>query len=303
MADWIRWTGKALGLRVGAFHAYAPKPLALAGHDDAVYPAPCPRVSIVTPVRNQAAYIGATLESVLSQRCPGLQYIVMDGASDDGTAQAIAGYRDRLAHFTSAKDEGQADAIDRGFAKSDGEVMGWVNGDDLLLPGALAHVTAYFARHPEVDVVFGDRIVVDEAGRDVGRWVLAAGAEKLLSYVDFVPQETLFWRRRIWERAGGRVDKGFRFAMDWDLLVRLRDAGAHFAHIPRFLGGFRVHAAQKTHAEIGATGFAEMDRIRERCLGRIPSRHEVALRAAPWVARQLAVDLRDRFARGPRPVE
>ena len=304
MADWVRWAGTALGLRVGRFHAYAPRALVLPpGHDDARWPSPRPRISIVTPVRNQVRFIDAAIESVLAQGCPDLQYIVMDGASTDGTAERIARHAPRLAHAESAADRGQADAIGKGFARSDGEVMGWLNGDDLLLPGALAQVAAYFARHPEVDVVYGDRIVVDEEGRDVGRWVLADGAEDLLGYVDFIPQETLFWRRAIWEKAGGRIDTALRFAMDWELLSRLRAAGARFAHIPRFLGGFRVHAAQKTSAEIGAVGFAEMDEVRRRCLGRVPGRTEVALRAAPWIARQLAVDLKDRFARRPRPVK
>jgi hypothetical protein len=113
----------------------------------------------------------------------------------------------------------------------------------------------------------------------------------VLSWADYVPQETLFWRRSLWEKVGGRIDESFRFAMDWDLLVRFRQAGARFARIPRFLGGFRVHAKQKTSAGISDIGFEEMNRIRARILGRVPSTIEVRKAVAPYLMRHAAVDL------------
>jgi glycosyltransferase involved in cell wall biosynthesis len=296
MPDLIAWAKKLVGLRVGSFHMYRARAVRVRTDDIPPWPAAMPRVSIVTPVRNQVRYIDATLESVLSQRCPGLQYIVFDGASNDGTAEAIARRAADLAYSESSPDRGQADAINKGFARADGEILGWLNGDDVLLPGALARVLDFFARHPEIDAVYGDRLVLDEQGREVGRWVLPAHSDRILSWCDFVPQETLFWRRRLWDRVGGKLDDSFRFAMDWDLLVRFRQAGARMAHIPRFLGGFRVHAAQKTSAEINEVGFREMSSIRLRCLGRVPSRGEIAVASVPYLLRQMAVDLASRWS-------
>jgi hypothetical protein len=113
----------------------------------------------------------------------------------------------------------------------------------------------------------------------------------VLSWADYVPQETIFWRRRIWDKVGGQIDESFRFAMDWDLLVRFRDAGAKFAHIPRFLGAFRVHQHQKTTASINDIGHQEMDRIRNRVLGRVPSRKEIRAATLPYLLKHIAIDI------------
>src|SRR6202162_2378644 len=98
--------------------------------------------------------------------------------------------------------------------------MAWLNSDDIMLPGALAYVATYFNQHPGIDVVYGHRILIHENDQQNGRWVMPGHNYDLLSWADYIPQETLFWRRRIWDKVGGRVDESFRFAMDWDLLVR-----------------------------------------------------------------------------------
>lgn len=259
-----------------------------------------PKISIVTPSFRQAPYIERTIRSVIEQGYPNLEYFVQDGGSEDGTREILERYADRLAGWDSRPDEGQSDAINRGFARATGEIMAWLNSDDILFPGALDCVADFFARHPEVDVVYGHRVLIDEDDREIGRWVMPAHDDRILSWADFVPQETLFWRRRIWERAGGKVDESFRFAMDWDLLVRFRDAGARFARIPRFLGGFRIHSRQKTSAGISSVGYAEMDRIRARVLGRVPGHGELRKAVAPYLLRHVAADLawRVRFRLG-----
>lgn len=278
---------------------YAPRPLEAERLEPSDAPqGGWPSMSIVTPVRNQAAFVGQAIESVLGQRYPRLEYVVMDGASTDGTAQIAAQYRDRLHHFRSAPDRGQSDALNQGFSRCTGEIMGWLNGDDLQMPWTLALVGRFFAEHPEVDVVYGDRIVIDQNGMEVGRWVLPTHSDRILSWFDFVPQETLFWRRGAWERAGGCIDASYDFAMDWELIVRLRDTGARFRHLPRFLGAFRAHPAQKTAAEIDDSGRREMDRIRQRCLGRVPSGWELRVAAAPYLARHAWADLRRRMRAG-----
>jgi glycosyltransferase involved in cell wall biosynthesis len=257
-------------------------------------PATCPTISIVTPSFRQAGFIERTIKSVLDQDYPRLEYAVQDGGSDDGTVQILERYAHRLA-WASEPDSGQTQAINRGFARTRGEIMAWLNSDDILLPGALAAVADYFRRHPEVDVVYGNRVLIDERDCLIGRWVMPPHDDNILSWADYVPQETLFWRRRIWEKVGGRVDESFRFAMDWDLLVRFRDAGARFKRLPRFLGGFRIHEKQKTSAAIGDIGFQEMDRIRERVHGRVPSGMEVRRAVAPYLLRHVASDVRWRI--------
>jgi hypothetical protein len=290
---------RRLGPRAGLLRIHEPRPAAWprpagSGHGAHL------KVSIVTPVRNQARFIEAAMESVLTQEHPLIEYIVMDGASTDGTTQAIERHRARLAGYRSAPDGGQSDAINRGFEVASGDVLAWLNGDDLLLPGAVAAACAYLGDHPDIDVVYGDRILLDEDGLEIGRWILPSHSDPVLSWVDFIPQETLFWRRRAWERAGGYVDAAYQFAMDWEMLVRFRRTGARFAHIPRFMGGFRVHAAQKTTAQMVSVGQEEMDRIRAAALGHVPGKLAVAVAVAPYLARQMAAELAWRLRRGRR---
>jgi hypothetical protein len=113
----------------------------------------------------------------------------------------------------------------------------------------------------------------------------------VLPWADFIPQETLFWRRSIWERAGARIDDSFRFAMDWDLLLRFQRAGARFAHLNRFLGAFRVHAQQKTSFAIDNVGMDEMTRLRRNALGRVPTPTEIERALASFMRRHIAADL------------
>ena len=183
----------------------------------------------------------------------------------------------RLVAWESAPDAGQADAIKRGFAKTSGgpdDVMAWINSDDFYLPGALAYVVDYFAQHPDVDVIYGHRIVVDEESREIARWFLPKHDPEVLRLNDFVPQETMFWRRRIWEKVGG-IDASFKFAMDWDLLLRFQAAGAKIVRVPYFLACFRVHAAQKTSAQMQSIGQLEINHLRERTQGRVIAPEEL----------------------------
>jgi carbamoyltransferase len=275
--------------RLGRLRHYAPRQVTKQSDVSWTWKGSYPTISLVTPSFNQGHFIAETLDSVLSQRYPALEYVVQDGGSSDGTTDVLRRYAGRLAAWRSQPDKGQADAVNKGFEGTRGEVMAWLNSDDLLLPGALATVARYFAEHPDVDVVYGDRLLIDEEGREVGRWILPGHDGSVLRWIDFIPQETVFWRRRIWDAAGGMVDDSFHFAMDWDLLARFQAAGARFAHIPRFLGAFRIHSEQKTSAQI-RTGKAEMNRVRMMTLGRVPSRLEVILAATPYLMRHMGVD-------------
>lgn len=258
-----------------------------------------PRISIVTPSFRQAGFIEATLCSVLDQGYPNLEYVVQDGGSDDGTVEVLERFTGKLAGWVSEADGGQSQAINLGFAQTSGEIMAWLNSDDLLMPGALALVAEYFASHPEVDVVYGHRILIDEEGHEIGRWVMPPHSDKVLSWADFVPQETLFWRRSLWEKVGG-IDESFRFAMDWDLLLRFRDAGARMVRLPYFLGAFRIHEAQKTSAQINEVGMREMTRLRQRALGRAVTGTEIRAALLPYLARHIGHDLAFRIKKRMR---
>jgi hypothetical protein len=141
-------------------------------------------------------------------------------------------------------------------------VMAYLNSDDFIVPRALRFVGEYFATHPEVDVIYGHRIIIDGNDQEVGRWVMPRHDPAALEWIDYIPQETLFWRKRAWDLAGG-IDPNFHFALDWDLLARFQRAGCRMVRLPYFLGCFRVHEGQKTHHAIHTTGAEEMARVRK----------------------------------------
>ena len=231
-----------------------------------------PAIVIVTPSYNQDKFLESTMLSVLNQNYPKLQYSVQDGGSTDRSPEIIRRYADRLASWQSAPDRGQSDAIRRGFDQLPGgeeDVMAWLNSDDFIAPRALRFVGEYFARHPKVDVIYGHRIIIDGHDREIGRWILPRHDRATLEWIDYVPQETLFFRRRAWNAVGG-LDPSFQFALDWDLLARFQQAGARIVRLPYFLGCFRVHSEQKTSAHIHTTGHEEMTRIRTRIHGPNP---------------------------------
>ena len=291
LARIIRRCYSVIRPRLGQLSQYAARPLNCYANHHRNAPMVYPRISIVTPSYQQGDYIERTIQSVLDQLYPNLQYFVQDGGSRDDTVGVLKRYEDKLSGWTSEKDSGQSQAINLGFDRTDGEIMAWLNSDDLLLPSALHTVADYFNRHPDADVVYGNRLLIDEDDMEIGRWILPGHDSHVLSWADYVPQETLFWRRRIWDRVGGKLDESFRFAMDWDLLVRFRDAGAKFGHIPQFLGAFRIHERQKTSAAINEIGHQEMNRIRERILGRVPSSKEIRKAVLPYLGKHIAVDL------------
>jgi FkbM family methyltransferase len=274
--------------RLGHLRHYPPRPLTIHSRYRTQAPvAGGPRVSIVTAALNAGQFLERTLRSVIEQQYEPLEYVVQDGGSTDGSADILDRYRDRLAAVHVERDSGQADALNRGFARTTGEIMAYLNGDDVLLPGALRYVGRYFSAHPDVDVVYGHRVLIDEHDAEVGRWVLPRHSSSVLSWADYVPQETLFWRRGVWERAGGRLDDSFHFAMDWELLLRFRANGARFVRLPRFLGAFRVHDDQKTSARIADLGAREMAELRERQHGRRVAGAEVRRRIRGYLLRHM----------------
>ncbi len=224
-----------------------------------------PKLTVVTPSYNQGHFLGRTMDSVVGAAAR-VDYIVMDGGSKDESTSVIRARETRLKHWQSQPDKGQAAAIREGFSHTEcgpDDLMAYLNSDDLFCPGAVDFVVKWFALHPEVDAVYGHRIIINEKDEEVGRWVLPPHDPEVLGLVDFVPQETLFWRKRIHDAVGG-IDPSFQFAMDWDFLLRMRNAGARIERLPWFLGCFRVHEAQKTQASINDVGAREIERLRRR---------------------------------------
>jgi glycosyltransferase involved in cell wall biosynthesis len=277
--------------KLGALRQHEPRCLALPRDYCDVEPLESPPVmSIVTPSLNQAQFLERTIESVLNQGYARLEYVVRDGASTDGTKELLEKFPHHALSWESAPDNGQADAINKGFQRTTGEIMAYLNSDDLLLPGCLNYVAGFFEEHPEVDVIYGHRVLIDDQDREIGRWILPQHDNEAFQWVDYLPQETLFWRRRTWEKIGGSLDISFKYAMDWDLVLRFIQERAKFFRVPRFLGAFRVHDSQKTTAASKAWGEPEVARIRERCQGRPVTPEEALWKVRAYLLRHVVLD-------------
>lgn len=204
-----------------------------------------PTISIVTCSYQQARFLDATMRSVLGQKYPELDYIVMDGGSKDGSREIIERHADTLSHWVSEKDEGQTDALIKGFRQAKGEILGWLCSDDLLLPGALEAVGAFFHDHPEIDAAYGDALWIDADGAPL-RAKREMGFNRFVYLHDhnYIPQPSMFWRRSLYEAVGG-LDTRFNLAMDSDLWDRFASR-TKIAHIPRYLSCMRYYPEQKT---------------------------------------------------------
>lgn len=286
-----RLVDQYLKRRIFQLRHHEPRPLTIPpAYRRTQPPSPAPRISIVTPNLNQGRFLEATLRSVLEQNYPNLEYVVQDGCSIDESLAILRRFSPRLKHWTSERDQGQADAVNRGMQHATGEILAYLNSDDLLLPGSLAYIARYFAKHPQVDIVYGHRVLIDERGDEIGRWVLPPHDDAVIPLADYIPQETMFWRRSAWERVGARLDDSFQFAMDWELILRLRAAGLRFVRLPRFLGAFRITDAQKTQSLLATVGRREMDECRHRALGRVPTPRDVRRAIRPYLRRQWWLD-------------
>ena len=204
-----------------------------------------PRITVVTPSFNQAQFLERTLNSVLSQGYADVEYFVLDGGSTDGSAAILERYADRLAFWRSAPDRGQAAALREGFARATGEVLCWINSDDTLAPGSLGRVGKIFSERPEVDLIYGGLRSIDAHDRRLFTQWAALDLPTLVYESAFTSQPSSFWRRGIYEKAGG-VDESYRFAMDYDLLIRMLLAGARPLKIRPVLANYRVHPATKS---------------------------------------------------------
>lgn len=203
------------------------------------------KVSVVTPSFNQGRFIPATIESVLGQSAPDVQYIVVDGGSSDNTVDLLRSYGDRL-EWVSEPDNGQTDAINKGLRRASGEVVAYLNSDDVYLPGTLAKVVAIFEQEPEVDVVYGDFHAIDEFGRLIDEVKTIAYDPNILLYdTSYICQPASFYRRSLLDRIG-LFDDSLRFLMDYEFFLRAAKLKARFRMIPEALAAIRFHGECKT---------------------------------------------------------
>ena len=211
-----------------------------------------PLFSIITPSYNQAAYLELTLRSVLEQDYPAVEYLVADGASSDGSAEIIRRYAGRLAWWVSEKDGGQAEAINKGFARATGEYVAWLNSDDIYLPGALRAAADTFAAHPQVGLVFGDVVSIDGEGRPINVMVFGPrGLDELLCF-NIISQPGVFLRRSLLAQTG-LLDESYHYLLDHHLWLRAAQAsGMHY--LPQRLAAARFHAGAKNVAQAAAFG-------------------------------------------------
>lgn len=200
-----------------------------------------PKISIVTPNYNQVSFIEATIQSVLSQNYPNLEYIIIDGGSTDGSVEIIKKYESELAYWVSEPDNGMYEAIQKGFDRSTGEIMAWLNSDDMYHPKSLYTVADVFNTLKNVDWITGIPTIYDEYGR-----IVEIGENSKWSKYDFysnnynwIQQESTFWRRSIWNKINSTLNISLKYAGDFDLWIRFFDV-AELYTIPALLGGFRV---------------------------------------------------------------
>jgi hypothetical protein len=212
-----------------------------------------PSIALVTPSLNRAAYLEDALRSVLAQRYPRLEYVVLDGGSTDGSGEILRRYADQLGHVESGLDGGPYAAVTRGFGLTRGEIMGWLNADDRLHPGALHAVGAIFAAFPQVEWITGTPTRLDSAGRAFvasapPRW---SRLRLLSGDYRWIQQESTFWRRSLWERAGGRLETSWRLAADLELWVRFSRLAPLYS-TTALLGAFRVLPDQRSRVQRAA---------------------------------------------------
>ena len=221
-----------------------------------------PLITIVTPSYNHEQFIEATIQSVLTQDYSPIEYIIMDGGSTDGTLDILRKYEDRLTWY-SEPDKGQGDAINKGFRHATGEIWGWLNSDDLLMPGALKTVSQFFQNHLDAYFVYGDAEAITLDGKPAGMrtHIRPTDFDKLLNIGDFIVQPAAFWRAELW-RTVGELDLQWQYVLDYEYWIRAaRRYQLHY--IPQPLAQERIYAAAKTFRG-GIERAAELDQMPRR---------------------------------------
>ena len=203
-----------------------------------------PKISIVTPSFNQAQFLERTILSILNQNYPNLEYIIIDGGSTDGSVEIIKKYEKYLAYWISEQDNGQADAINKGFKIVTGDIVAWQNSDDIYLPDAFKNVSESFMEHNDIDVLFGNVYLIGENDyilKDMR--FIPFNLEHLIYYDWNLSSQAVFWKRELFNKVG--YLKNYKVTFDLDWFIRAGKATENFRFIRRFLGGYRIHSKSK----------------------------------------------------------
>lgn len=237
------------------------------------------KISIVTPSFNQGRFLRETVESVLRQDIQELEYLVLDGGSQDGSREIIKEFAPRLAFWRSAPDEGQAAAIHEGFLLSSGEILGWLNADDVLVPGALRHVVQLFQQNPPLRFLYGGCELIDVHGRHLKTLQEPCYRDEWQLYVrSCVPQSSAFWRRDLYFEVGG-VDTTLHYAMDYDLWFKFACRTTPYI-TDKILSRQRQHNSTKTSNARAME--SEKEEVRRRFFAELPPPPMRKIRSGFW---------------------
>ncbi|HEY6376204.1 MAG TPA: glycosyltransferase family 2 protein [Edaphobacter sp.] len=206
-----------------------------------------PRITIVTPSFNQGEYLEQTIQSVLSQNYPNLEYMIIDGGSNDTSVEIIRRYEKDLAYWRSHKDDGQTSAIMEGFQRASGDIIAWLNSDDYYEPGTLHLVAQTFQENKEALFVYGDYYVVRQNGAKILKKKVSCDFKVMAYSYLMIPQPSAFWDRRAYEAVGG-LDRELKYVMDYDLFLRFAKTypAKRFVHLRKPLSAFRLHPESKS---------------------------------------------------------
>lgn len=204
------------------------------------------KISIIMPSYNQGRFIGEAIDSILSQGYPNLELIVIDGGSSDESVEIIRSYTSQLHYWCSEPDEGQSAAINKGAERATGDLIGWINSDDVLMPGALAAIAQAYETGPTADIVTTNAMWLDQTGH-VAKCIRVPRQSTFLFWrgIWYAPAPCIFFRRSLFH-AVGELDATLHLSMDVDLWFRMMRTQPHIAHVPEYLGGFRLHAYSKS---------------------------------------------------------
>lgn len=225
-------------------------------------------VSIITPSYNQGRFIETTIQSVLNQGIADIEYIVVDGGSTDETLSILQRYTNQL-RWVSEKDQGQADAVNKGLRATSGNIIGWLNSDDIYYPNAVQTVCDYFQAHPDVDVIYGNSYEIDHDGKILNLYPIRSWDIDVLKVQCFISQPATFFRRRVIEKVGV-LDPQLCFCLDYEYWLRLALKQARFAYLPEVLAGSRIYPETKSSRFYLQAHYETINMLQKK-LGYIPS--------------------------------